>query len=184
MEMGEERRKRRAGEGDWGGVLASAMLGVDGAASEVCVIAVVGKGSSRTWPLRLLRPFDCFQLRLLGRLLLAEDGRELKPDGRVLGLGSGSGISESREDSSPSSADPEERLFMEKARRDSPGALERRDGEYQNSSRVAWLWQVRDEVDEARGYLRSRVRARAKATTTTTTKKKVGQVGRLNGRPG
>lgn len=47
MEMGEERRNRRAGEGDWGGVLASAILGVDGAASEVCVIVVVGKGSSR-----------------------------------------------------------------------------------------------------------------------------------------
>jgi hypothetical protein len=48
-------------------------------------------------------------------------------DVRVVNLGSGSGISDSREDSSPSSADPEERLFMEKARSDSSRAYAKGD---------------------------------------------------------
>lgn len=109
------RGMRRFGDGDCVGVLARAMSGVDGAAREVGFRAVVWRGSSRGWPFLPLRSLEGFQLRLLG--LRARAG-----DMRVFELGSGSGTSESREDSSPSSADPEERLFMEKAREDPPRA--------------------------------------------------------------
>lgn len=61
-----------------------------------------------------LWPFDGFQARLFGRRLRESDVCGFKLDRRVLEV-SGSSVSESksRQESSPSSADREERAFME-----------------------------------------------------------------------
>lgn len=139
-------------DADEGGILPSAMAAGDAARDAGCVNAAAKVtarlGACPLWPLAEL----CFQSKLLLRLLLAEEGRDLRPGGGVvlsspplllalllllvlplvlplasplasplvyvmpmLSASGASGVSGSKEDSSPSSVDAEERLVMEKA---------------------------------------------------------------------
>lgn len=92
-----------------------------------------------------------FQLRLLGRRIRAGDVR-------VLNLASESGISDSSEDSSPSSDDPDERLFMEKERSDSPRAytkgdvdgFEKQDYRCRDQVGVGAIFNLDNEVEKTR----------------------------------